>query len=217
MGQGVGLAVHAHLLLLHRLQERGLGPRRSPVELVDEDDVGEHRSGTELPGAGVGREDRDAGDVGGEQIGVTLDPREIGSEREGEGPGEHRLAYAGDVLDEEMAPRQSGDGRRGQGPGCPEEDVAEVGHQLPPEDDGAVDGRRGPVAGAVGADGGAARRGRREAERVLGRHHRCRGLVGHSGSRVRGRALLTDPGGLHHLHVIGTLRGELNAGPAMTR
>ena len=45
-GQGASDAVHAHLALLHRLEECGLGPRRGPIELVGHEDVGEHRSGS---------------------------------------------------------------------------------------------------------------------------------------------------------------------------
>ena len=43
------LAVHAHLLLLHRLEQGGLGARRGAVELVDEHDVGEHRARAGTP------------------------------------------------------------------------------------------------------------------------------------------------------------------------
>ena len=44
----VGDAVDRHLALLHRLEQRGLGLRRRAVDLVGEDDVGEHAAGPEL-------------------------------------------------------------------------------------------------------------------------------------------------------------------------
>ena len=44
VGQGAGRALDRDLALLHRLEQRGLGPRRGPVDLVDEQDVGEHRA-----------------------------------------------------------------------------------------------------------------------------------------------------------------------------
>ena len=42
-GQVVGLAADGHLPLLHGLQQRGLGLGRRAVDLVGQDDVGEHR------------------------------------------------------------------------------------------------------------------------------------------------------------------------------
>ena len=41
-------AVDRHLPLGHRLEQRGLRLRQGPVDLVDEEDVGEHRTGLEL-------------------------------------------------------------------------------------------------------------------------------------------------------------------------
>ena len=43
-----GLALHGHLPLLHGLEQRGLRLRRCPVDLVGEQQVGEHRALTEL-------------------------------------------------------------------------------------------------------------------------------------------------------------------------
>ena len=47
VGQRVPDAVDGHGALVHRLEERGLGARRGAVELVDEDDGREQRSGGE--------------------------------------------------------------------------------------------------------------------------------------------------------------------------
>ena len=71
---------------------------------------GEDRAGPEIPAPGVGHEDRHARDVGREEVGVTLDPREVRAERGGERPGQHRLAHPGHVLNEEMAAREGGHG-----------------------------------------------------------------------------------------------------------
>ena len=113
--EGPRLAVDADLALLHRLEERRLGAGRGAVQLVDEDDVGEDRSGPEVPAAGVGHEDRDAGDVGRQEVGMALDPGQLRPEGGGQGPGQHRLADARHVLDEEVAPGERGRGRGHQG------------------------------------------------------------------------------------------------------
>ena len=101
-GQGPRLAVNGHLLLLHRLEEGRLGTRRRAVHLVEQDHVGEDGPRSELPGGGVGGEDGDAGDVGREQVGVSLDARQLGAERGGQRPGEHGLAHSRHVLDQEV-------------------------------------------------------------------------------------------------------------------
>src|SRR3712207_7926023 len=41
-------AVHGDPVLLHHLEQRRLGLRRRPVDLVGDDDVREHRTGMEL-------------------------------------------------------------------------------------------------------------------------------------------------------------------------
>ena len=48
-------------------------------------------------------EDADAGDVAGQQVGRELDAAHRAVERAGQGLGEHRLADAGHVLDEQVA------------------------------------------------------------------------------------------------------------------
>jgi hypothetical protein len=77
----VGGAGRRDLALLHGLQQRGLGLGRGAVDLVGEQEVGEHRARDEakLPpstGGGVLLEHLGAGDVGGHQVGCELDTRE---------------------------------------------------------------------------------------------------------------------------------------------
>ena len=81
---------------------------------------------SEVPALGRGGVDRDSGDVGREQVRVTLYPREASADRDGHRLGEHRLADTGDVLDEEVPRRQ--DGRRGGDDGVrrAEDDSAQV-------------------------------------------------------------------------------------------
>ena len=101
--QLVGLAVDGDLPLLHALEQRRLGLRRGPVDLVADDDVGEDRARLELELAALLVVDRDAGDVAGQQVGGELDAAHRAVDRAGQRLGEHRLADAGDVLDEQVA------------------------------------------------------------------------------------------------------------------
>jgi hypothetical protein len=74
--QGPGHAVGRHLPLLHRLQQGGLGLGRGPVDLVGQQQVGEHRPRAEVEGAAALVKDRGAGDVGGHEVGRELDAAE---------------------------------------------------------------------------------------------------------------------------------------------
>ena len=85
--------------------------------------MGEDGSGAEVPGRGVRGEDGDAGDVGGQQVGMALDPGQLAPERGGQGPGQDGLADAGDVLDEQVVAGQGGHHRDGHRPRGAEEDL----------------------------------------------------------------------------------------------
>ena len=103
-------SVDGHLLLGHRLEQRGLRLRHRAVDLVDEDDVREHRPGPELEVPLALVEDREAGDVGRLQVGRALDPGGVRSlDRLRDRPGEHRLRGARHVLEQHVA---SADERR---------------------------------------------------------------------------------------------------------
>ena len=96
-------AVHGHLPLGHRLEERRLRLLGGAVDLVDEHDVGEDRPRPELEVARLLVEDRRARDVAGLQIGRALDPRrDRALDRGRDGAREHRLRRAGNVLEEHV-------------------------------------------------------------------------------------------------------------------
>src|SRR6266542_1234088 len=76
VGQLDALPLDRHLPLLHGLQERGLGLGWCSVDLVGQQQVGEHRSLPEPEGAVALLEDHLAEDVGGHQVGSELDPLE---------------------------------------------------------------------------------------------------------------------------------------------
>jgi hypothetical protein len=69
------------LAFLHHLQQRALHLRRCPVDLVGQQQVGEHRAQRGLELAGVLAVDPGAGEVGGHQVGRELDPLEPPADR----------------------------------------------------------------------------------------------------------------------------------------
>ena len=88
-------------MLLHRLEQRGLGARRRPVHLVDEEHVREDRALDEAERATL--VDAAAGHVAGQQVRRALDAGERQAEGARERAGKERLADARHVLDERMA------------------------------------------------------------------------------------------------------------------
>ena len=58
------MRVDGDLALLHRLEQRGLRLGRRPVDLVGEDDVGEHAAGAELELVGARFHTETPDDVG---------------------------------------------------------------------------------------------------------------------------------------------------------
>ena len=102
----VGLAFERHLSLLHRLEQRRLRLRRRPIDLVGEQDVGEHRARNEAERHGALVEDRAARDVGGHQIGCELHACEGHRANLRERTGDQRLPDAGQILDQHMPIRE---------------------------------------------------------------------------------------------------------------
>ena len=101
----VALPGDRDLVLLHRLEQAGLGLRRRPVDLVGEDEVGEDRARLEAedPAATLLDEDVRAGDVGRHEVRRELDPVERAVDDVGDRPDEHRLAEARDALEQRVA------------------------------------------------------------------------------------------------------------------
>ena len=103
LGQPACLAVDRDLALGHRLEQRRLRLRHRPVDLVDEQDVGEHRAGPELEVALLLVEDREPGDVGRLQIGRALDAGELHAfDRARDRACEDRLRRSGHVLEQHV-------------------------------------------------------------------------------------------------------------------
>ena len=112
--QGERLALDGDLPLLHRLEQRGLGLRRRPVDLVGEQQPGEERARTELEGRPALVVDERAGQVGRQQVGGELRPPEVQPQGLREGPGGQGLAEAGEVLEQHVPARQDRAEHEGQ-------------------------------------------------------------------------------------------------------
>ena len=100
--QRVNRAVHGHLPFRHRLQERRLGARGGPVDLVRQHDVREERPAAELELGGLGIEHRCAGNVVRQQIRRALDPLERAADTLRNRPRQHRLGHSGNVLQQQV-------------------------------------------------------------------------------------------------------------------
>ena len=83
---------------------------------------------------------------------MALDSGQLCAECGGQRPGQDGLAYAGDVLDEQVGARKGGDHRRGDGDRSAEQDAGEGGVQLGRQGHGIVNrvwgGRRRADCGA---------------------------------------------------------------------
>jgi hypothetical protein len=107
-----GLAFDGDLVFLHGFQQRTLRARSRPVDFVSQHHVGEYRSRMELETAGVAVVDRNAQDVGGQQVAGELDALETQAQRCRDGMGQRGFADAGHVLDQKVAACQkAGNGK----------------------------------------------------------------------------------------------------------
>jgi hypothetical protein len=124
----VGLTVDGHLPFLHGLEQGALGLRGGPVDLVAEEDVGEHRPGTEDEPRGGAVEHGRARHVGGKQVGGELDALPAEAEGAGQCLGQAGLAHPGYVLDEQVTLGHEADERKARRRPLPVYDPGDVGH-----------------------------------------------------------------------------------------
>ena len=120
VGQAVPLAADGHLPLLHRLEQRGLGLGRGPVDLVGQHDVGEDRPAEELELADAGRlvllDHLGPGDVRGHQVGRELDPVVGQVQGVGQGVDHQGLGQAGHADQQAVAAGEDRDRAAPRGP-----------------------------------------------------------------------------------------------------
>ncbi len=170
-GQRVRGALHGHLPLLHRLEQRRLGPRGGPVHLVHEHHVGEDRTGDEPELAVLLVVDADPREVRGQEVGRRLDPAEVAADRDREGAREGGLARPGNALEQEVALREQAERRGLHGVGVAGDDHAHVVDETAIGVGGRGKGRLGLDHG-YGIDAEPRRLEGRAAQRVLARAQR---------------------------------------------
>ena len=145
-GQRAGDAVDRDLALLHRLEQRGLGLGRRPVDLVGQQQVGEDRALAE-------------GQLAAWRLSITSEPvmspgirsgvnctRLVSTdERRGEGAHQQRLGDAGHALHQHVAAAEQRDEQAGDGGVLADDGLADLGaHGGEP-----LAGRPRPVVHAV--------------------------------------------------------------------
>ena len=127
----VGGAVDGDVPLFHALEHRRLGLGRGPVDLVADHDVREHRPRLELELAPLLVVGADPGDVARQQVGGELDPPHRAVDGPRERLGEHGLAHAGHVLDEQVPLGEQDDQREPDRLGLPVDDRLDGRADLP--------------------------------------------------------------------------------------
>ncbi len=132
------MPVDGDLPFLHRLQQCGLGLGGGAVDLVGDDDVGEHGTRFELELTLDGVEGRNTGDVAREQVGRELDASHRGVDGCCQRPGKHRLSDSGDILNKKVPLGEQADECAASrfrlavdhGCDCPEDRVGDLGEAL---------------------------------------------------------------------------------------
>ena len=107
--EGERVGADRHLSLLHRLEQRALHLRRGPVDLVGEEEIGEHwpLHDAKLPRARI--EDLRTGDVAGEEIDRELHALGIEIDRLCQHAHEQRLREPGNPFEKEVPASEEGD------------------------------------------------------------------------------------------------------------
>ena len=95
----MGLVADRDLPLLHDLEQCRLCLGRRTIDLIGQDDVGEHRATVQLE-AGVLLIHQAAGDIGWQEVGGELDSAHRTVDGRRDRLGKHGLASAGNVFQE---------------------------------------------------------------------------------------------------------------------
>jgi hypothetical protein len=128
--QWPGHAVHGDLSLAHALQQGRLRARRSAIDLIGQQDIGERRARDEIEAPRLLIVDRHARHVVGQQIGGALQTLERHAQRDRQRTGEHRLARSRHVLDQHVAFAQQGGQQQLDGIPLADDDLLDVGDDL---------------------------------------------------------------------------------------
>ena len=119
-------AVYGDLPLAHALEQAGLRARRGAVDLVGQQDVAEGRTGAEDELVFLLIKIVEAGHVAGQQVRRKLDAAEPGRNGLGERLGEHGLAHAGHVFDQNVAVGDHGGQEQVDDRGRADHDAADI-------------------------------------------------------------------------------------------
>jgi hypothetical protein len=96
-------------LLLHGLKQAGLSSRHGPVDFIDEHDVGQNGSGTELELGVLLIEELNSHHVRRQEVRSALDSLEGAVQGPGCRLGKKGLSHAGDILNESVTLTEKGD------------------------------------------------------------------------------------------------------------
>ena len=129
VGQRSRHPVDGDLPLLHGLEQRRLRLRRRAVDLVGEQQVGEHRTGPEGELRRSGVVDERAGHVAGHQVRGELHALGVQGQRGGERADEQGLGDAGHALEEHVTAAQQRDDEAGDRGVLPDDGLADLGAQ----------------------------------------------------------------------------------------
>ena len=129
-GNVVTIAGDGHVVLLHRLQQRGLGTRARAIDLIGHQQLTEDRAGDEPEtalAAGTLIQHLAAQDVGRHEIGGELDAAGVEPEHDSHGLDQLGLGEAGKTDQQRVPPAQHGDERLLDHRLLPEDHVADRG------------------------------------------------------------------------------------------
>ena len=125
--QHMGHAIDRDARLGHRLEQRGLGPRRRAVDFVGQQQLGKDRTRPEFELGRLLIEDRTSGHVGRQQVGRALNAFEGTADAARQRPGEHRLGHARHVLQQNVPLREPGHQRQNQLSALADDHLLDVG------------------------------------------------------------------------------------------
>lgn len=124
-------AVDGDIVLLHGLEQAGLGAWRGAVDFIAEQDIGEDGPSAERKVVSILRIHRDAGDVGGKEVGRELDAFEVGRDGSCDGLSEQGFAEAWDVLEQHVTSGDEGEHGMSDDLFLADEDFGDIGDETP--------------------------------------------------------------------------------------
>ncbi|MPM95678.1 hypothetical protein SDC9_142833 [bioreactor metagenome] len=121
------LAVRGNLMFAHAFEQRRLGPGRSAVDFVRQQDVGEHRAGPELELARARIVDRSSGDIRRQQVRRELDAAEFRVDEFCQRLRQRGFPHARHVVEQDVAARHERGQKVADHVGFPPDDPVQFG------------------------------------------------------------------------------------------